>query len=389
MTLPLNLASITPTENIAYHNEIHGLTPWLGFPTNLISGNTGHRGHHNALHAYIGDALDLDATENEPGHITAHNKIHQYFSNTASKVYWPPPAGYAGFQTVNVPTTGGTLNLTAGQDYRLVMPGSYVNKKILVNNGRHVVVIGGEINIDTAHASEDDRNAWQWNNQTGTIHVEGVWMHGQFCNDAVKGNAGAATWQIQNCRIGGPAAGDGLVGTDAGYHCDAFQPYGGFVELRIDKCSCFSQYQGLMHKADGNHWASTQVRRLLLSQHATPDSVARTVNVITGGPNPDGFPWVEGPISYGNELYLIPRSTTANSSVAPASWFTNAGSADARIYTPVTPNVQGISFSGVIRETAPVSRTGGSENWAPTNTTRDFCPAGVAGIGYVSPGYLT
>lgn len=306
-----------------------------------------------------------------------------------NRLQWSPPSGYSGFTTQAVSTAGGTLTLTAGQDYRLVMPASPVTKRVIVNGGRHVVVIGGEVKIDTTNGgSGDDDNAFGFNSQTGTIHVEGVWMHGAAMNDGVKGNAGAAIWQVQNCRIGGPAAGDGLIGTQAGYHCDGFQPFGGFVELRIGRCSVFSQFQGLMHKADGNHWLTTTVRQLLLSQHATPDSTARTVNIVTDGPNPDGFPWVEGPIDYGQECYLIARSTTANSSISPSSWFTNAGTADNRVYTPVTPNVQGISFSGVIRETAPVSRTAGSENWAPADSSKDFCPAGVAGIGYVSPGYL-
>jgi hypothetical protein len=389
MTLPLGLTAITPAENIAYHNEIDGRLPGLALPTNIISGNAGHLGHHETLAGYIGDGLDLDLTEGEPGHIAAHNKIHAYLDNTASKLYWPPPTGYAGFQTMNVPTGGGTLNLTAGQDYRLVMPASPVTKRVRVSGGRHVVVIGGEVDIDTTNGGNgDDDNAWDWNNQTGTIHIEGIYMHGAVMNDAVKGTS-YTVWQVQNCRIGGPTAGEGLVGTQAGYHCDGWQPFGGVTEFRVDKVSIYSQFQGGMIKADGNHWLTTNLRRVLLSQHATPDSTARTVNIITGGPNPDGFDYVEGPINLGDELYLIQRSTTANSSISPAAWFTNTGSADARIYTPVQPNAQGITFTGVIRETAPTSRTGGSENWAPTDTTKEFCPAGVAGIGYVSPGYLT
>jgi len=296
---------------------------------------------------------------------------------TTGVLTWPPPAGWAGFQTQAVPTSGGTINLTAGQDYRLVMPASPVNKRVRIVGGRHVVIIGGEVNIDTDWGGNgDDNNALWFDSQTGTIHIEGVWMHGAFINDGVKGTS-FCLWQVQGCRI------DELQGTQAGYHCDCFQPFGGFTELRVDKVTGYSQFQGFMQKADANRWLTVDIRRLNFGQYSTPDSTARTWNFITGGPNPDGFPWVEGPVHLGSQCYLQPRTTALSSSIAPAAWFTFSGTGGSEIATPLpsgwVDTNPGLVIDGTIQEGLP---PGG--DYVPTPAS-----GGNVGLTYVSPGYLT
>lgn len=287
---------------------------------------------------------------------------------------WPPPAGWESFQTQAVPTSGGTINLTAGQDYRLIMPASPVNKRIRVVGGRHVVVIGGEINIDTDWATDDDQNALWFDSQTGTIHVEGIWAHGAFINDGVKGSAGAAVWQVQQCRL------DELQGTQAGYHCDGFQPFGGFQALRIDLVTVYSQFQGLMMNADANRWLTTDLRRVNFGQYLTPDSTARTFNLISGT-NPDGFPRLEGPVHFGGDCYLQARTTSITSSIAPAAWFTVSGSGASEVASPNPDGWSGtnpgLQMDGQIKEGLP---PGGEYVPAPSS-------GGNVGLAYVSPGY--
>jgi hypothetical protein len=314
-----------------------------------------------------------------PTYITAPTTTVIDPSGLENRLEWAPPP-------LTSPTTievgeGSALgpepaqiNLTAGQDYIIDWVGK-TTKRVRINGGRHVVIVGAEVDINSAHASLDDRNALWFDAQTGIIHIEGLWAHGSFINDGVKGVAGSAVWQVQASRI------DELQGTQAGYHCDGFQPFGGFTELRIDLVTVYSQFQALMMKADANHWLTTSIRRLNVGQYLTPDTTARSFNLIGGGNNPDGFLFMEGPVHFGDQCYLQPRTTSITSSIAPAAWFTISGTGADEVATPNPAGWVGTNpdlvMDGVIKEGLP---PGGDYVPAPSS-------GGNVGLNYVSPGY--
>jgi hypothetical protein len=138
-----------------------------------------------------------------------------------------------------------------------------------------------------------------------------------------------------------------------------------------------------MMKADANRWLTTDLRRVNFGQYLTPDTTARSFNLIGGGTNPDGHPWMEGPIHLGDQCYLQPRTTALSSSIAPAAWFTFSGSGADELATPNPSGWSGtnpdLEMDGTIKEGLP---PGGDYVPTPAN-------GGNVGLRYISPGYRT
>jgi hypothetical protein len=264
--------------------------------------------------------------------------------------------------------TPSAITAAPGQDsiVRFVGP---VNRRLDLQGGRNWVIVGGEINIDRPWDTLVDRNAIHVKDATGVVHIEGVFMHGAYINEGIKACAPDAVLQIENDRI------VDLHGTQAGYHADVIQPYCGFEELRVDGLTGYSQFQGVMFKADRGSWRTTTLRRVNLVGIAPQDGYP--VNVVTGCCNDDGNSYVTGPISL-SDVYISPdvshHDGTLSGNICPAAAFAfKTDSATGRVYaehrTDVSPQITG-------------------RIWKGRPAAGDYVPQGVAGLGYVAPAYL-
>jgi hypothetical protein len=165
---------------------------------------------------------------------------------------WPaPPLVKA--TVVRVRRGGGMVRLAAGRDYRVVLsePLREVGGLRIVG-GRSVVLIGGHITIPPAgpRASAGDRRGLLIAGQTGTVHIEGLLIDnaGGDLSEGIGIAAPRAVVQIQNTRVAGVHARDQKRFSDN--HPDVIQTFGGVRELRVNRLSGTTTYQGLFLRGD-------------------------------------------------------------------------------------------------------------------------------------------
>ncbi len=153
---------------------------------------------------------------------------------------WPPPTLTAP-QTIRLGTGYSDVRLAPGRDYVLRLPAERKLGGAFVEGGRNVVVIGGHISLPPGTTTDQQRRALYFKGQTGTVHVEGVLIDGSGGGegDGIALSAPQAAVQIENVRI------VGLHGSQATTHADVVQPWGGVGELRIDRLTGSSGFQGL------------------------------------------------------------------------------------------------------------------------------------------------
>jgi hypothetical protein len=285
------------------------------------------------------------------------------------RLRWSPPA-LSSPTTITVGPSGGSFKLDTSKDYIVRIPQKVsAVGGVTLNGGRNVVLIGGHITIPWAGsgASGSARRALYLKGQTGVAHIEGLLIDnsGGDLSEGIQIAAPAATVQIQNVRITGAHARDQSGFTDN--HPDLIQPWGGAARLRIDRFSGSTDYQAFMLKADSNGPLG-------------PVHVSN-VNVWPTEPNLSRYLLWQGPdsvtypLSYEN-VWLTPAS---GRSLGKAAW-PDISSSNTTKRAILSADGTSLSWptasqiSGVVRSGAP---PGG-----------DFVPAGLAGVGYTSPGYL-
>lgn len=266
--------------------------------------------------------------------------------------------------TINVPTgtTKYTATMNSGQDYIVVLPNSPRGQVVLAG-GRHVKLIGGEIQSQASFMSlstEGDRDkanrgikiengANTSTTAARTIFIEGVKMTGPNFSDPihiadrVENNL---TVILQNIHIEGIVYGGNTRPPNS--HADAIQAYGGPAILKIDRFRAdHCTYQGFFfNDADGRSIPTGHQAWEIHNVHLIGDD--------TSGPE-------------GGEHYLLtdiqgPRTTNTSN-----------------IYIERTANIGN-----------PNDSYAGCAAWdwhdgPPPGGT--YVGDGVAGIGYVSPGY--
>jgi hypothetical protein len=125
------------------------------------------------------------------------------------------------------------LFLDPGLDYIVDLPDTpfTVPGGISIVGGRNVVIRGGEIYDDTPLASgetTDGAYGLYLEDQTGTIHLEGLWIHGRGIGQAlILDESKGATVQVQTSRF----AALHPVGNDV--HTDGIQTWEGPRQLRL------------------------------------------------------------------------------------------------------------------------------------------------------------
>jgi hypothetical protein len=283
-----------------------------------------------------------------------------------NRLTWSPPA-------LENPTTiqlgdGKTQNtLDNTKDYIIKLPSSKKTGSTTLIGGRNIVLIGGYITIpytDRSITTDMDRRAIYIKDNVGTVHIEGVLIDGSGDGemDGIAINAPQSTVQLQNLRI------TGVQGTDSTMHADVVQPWGGVKELRIDRLTGQSGYQGFFIPID---------------QNTIGKAVVKNVNLIATGQAYGGggggymisitkLNCIAYPITFEN-TYVQPRSgRPLSKSVWPDFNTESTKNCPVQVSNGVG-TWPALPVTGAIREGAP---PGG-----------DYVPFGVAGLSYTSPGY--
>lgn len=295
------------------------------------------------------------------------NNTDIYFDNVSvhqsGKLTWAPP-------TLTNPTT---LQLTAantvpvlspGVDYIIRMPASARTKRVSIQGGRNVVIIGGFVQISTS-----DHAFYILEGDAGrTVHIEGclVTHSGTGQGDAVDVNAPTTIVQVENLRI------EHLQGAGDQLHADIIQPWGGSKELRVDRLSGTTNYQAffLIANYNSNHRftfknINVQIEPEWYAGASGGDFVwlDRGLSGAMGGPVPTAF----------INVFAKPRAgETLDIAVSPSSKASDVTLRCSLVNNYLTwPNLSYV--------------TGGIYQGVPVNG--DFVPSGTAGLNYVSPGY--
>jgi hypothetical protein len=146
-----------------------------------------------------------------------------------------------------VSNTNRSLRLDNTKDYVVNMPATALTASggLVITGGRNVVLIGGEIEIGWQGdvPPTNSRRGLYLQQQTGTIHIEGLYIHGSDLSEGINLDQRlGATVQIQNTRVEGVHARDQVGFTDN--HPDLIQSWAGPAELRVDRFSGSTDYQG-------------------------------------------------------------------------------------------------------------------------------------------------
>ena len=276
----------------------------------------------------------------------------------SEQLHWAPPT-LTNPITLQLGTgyTSNTLDPTRA--YIVVMPPSLKTGATVLQGGRNIVMIGGRATIPPGTTSDMQRRAVYIKNAVGTVHLEGLDLYGTpgVPMDAIAINAPDAIVQIQNVRA------TGIEGSFAGFHSDVVQPWGGVRELRIDRLTGTSNYQGLFLKPDLGPIGPVTLENVDLTHTSTPTDGGGHLLWVT-----DGCTGINASLS---NVYVASQQ---NRELGRLAWpAVNSG-------LPCAGQVVGDTFGWPALPVSGVVRQGP----APTG---EFVPPGVDGPAYQSPGY--
>jgi hypothetical protein len=291
------------------------------------------------------------------------------FDSASDKLRWAPPP-------LDHPITiklgdGQTYNkLQDDRDYIVKLPPTKKVGSTILEGGHNIVIIGGHITLPVTDDKSNgamSRGIYIKNN-LGTVHIEGVLIDGSGggMSDGIDIAAPQSTVQVENVRV------EGIYGYLDQFHADVIQPFGGVKDLRVDKLTGYSAYQGLTIDRDLGDIGSAELSRV---------NLVATGDQIWGSHNNGGYMlWLTRdsgckvifPVRL-HQVWIQPRKNTplANAVWPPVGGRTacpvQAKPDDSEARFPSLP------VAGRVRKGMP---PGG-----------DFVPPGVAGLNYVSPGY--
>jgi hypothetical protein len=264
------------------------------------------------------------------------------------RLKWAPPT-LSNPLDVYITNANRRLSIPLDRDAIIHWPSYPINASdggdVQILGGRNIVSIGGEIAPATARRGLLIKGSYS-QTRPRTIHVEGLLIDGQLSEGIdldLQGERGA-TVQLENVRVGSSSL--PVQGSYAGNHADAFQAWNGPAKLRIDRFTGYTGYQGMMlQPRQFGGWAVSEMGPWDL----------RRVNLV----GKDGFTDGAAYMIYSAEHPVGWPISTEDVWATP----TQAGRALYKL----------ADIPGVLEGPAPHG---------------DFVPAGVAGTGYVSPGYL-
>jgi hypothetical protein len=315
---------------------------------------------------------------------------------------WSPPTMDGDAVTFNVSGGSGasTIYNAAGKDAYVNITG-VITSRLIIRSAKNVRLIGGEIDIDTAWANTNERWGLYFQDCTGIVHVEGLYIHGVELNEGIdlgQITPGQATSPypdalvLQNCRIIDLGDPSGV------FHADAVQCWGGTDALRIDKCTFESQFQNLMLKAESNQFTNIEVQRLNMRGLGTQQAFMLNTSQGTAT-NLAGNLYCDGPVTFGGDGTTAKR-VYAEKPLSSASGNDFGHNDFGRIATPT------YTFTGngtiPVSEKSFLSSEGGvnyvhwpnstvpaisGRVWEGPPPSGDYCTTSDCGMAYTSPGY--
>lgn len=297
----------------------------------------------------------------------------------ADPLTWAPPVltNPITIEVKNDGSIGGhAVSMDATKDYIIKLP---KNEALIgglhLNGGRNIVIIGGEIYIPqqptpagAAYPSITNRRMMKTQFSTGTIHIEGVLGRGPDISEGIQVLADGVTVQIQNVRIEHLRARDQVNFSDN--HPDVVQLANGVKDLRMDKVTGSSDYQGFfLCPQSGVAAEKITLKRVNLLGDPTSRQLFWMCDTIKSV-SLDQV-WIYNPTGY---KWGFPRM------IGPGE-----GDPSPR-YAIISTDAQGKKYATWPSIMTNPSVTGRVTEGVPAGG--DFVPAGVAGINYVSPGYL-
>jgi hypothetical protein len=289
------------------------------------------------------------------------------------------------------PNQPGSCVLDPARDYILKLGHRVDAGGLVVNGGHNVVIIGGRVTPKLTTTAAEGRGLTFWN-QTGTVHVEGVQIDG--AGDGILIYAPKAVFQIENVRIGVSAPNHDFSLN----HPDVIQTWSGPAEVRIDRLTASSDYQGFFW------WRDSSVSTTVLPGRV----IQKHVNLFPD-PSQGSYPGL------GNVTYHMDPSIffSCQDCWALTGWYSQTYrrklqdsiapyfNAATNTYTQIPWRVVGYDGQVVTSSASnDIGRRQGdyiewptvnnltAERWYwGTPTSGDFVPAGTAGTNYASPGY--
>ena len=203
---------------------------------------------------------------------TTANAAGNWFFSNASQQYVRVRATALTSGTITGSIHGNNLTgMQANQDYIIYCPVpitlNYPNfGAVKFSGGRHIVWIGGETNTPYQNLSATDpySRAIYTEYCSGVFHMEGLYLHGIDLSDGFQLYSPEAIIQIQNCRVGNanePITAHDLVNF-SDKHPDLIEGEGGWRELRVDKFTGWSNYQGIfLNQVKSKHGRFNTLKR--------------------------------------------------------------------------------------------------------------------------------
>ncbi|HKT22523.1 MAG TPA: hypothetical protein VJR06_07950 [Nitrososphaerales archaeon] len=264
---------------------------------------------------------------------------------------------------------------------------------ITVVGGHNVLINGGQV-MPVVDSTQADGYAMRFYDQTGTVHVEGVYIDN--AGDGILIRAPKATFQLENIRVGNLHA---YCDNFSLNHPDVIQTWSGPAEMRIDRLTGETDYQGFL-------WARAS------SSYSYPGRVIqKNVNL-----KPSPLQSCGASLStFHNLTWHVSSGTyfSCSNCWALTGWYSTSyrrklqdsiGGYDNGNGTYTDPYYSVVGFDGqVIHDQESWNdigrRQGDYMSWPTVGNLvnerwywgspsgGDFAPAGLAGTSYVSPGY--
>lgn len=268
---------------------------------------------------------------------------------------WAPPA-LVNPTVITLTKDSWSPKLDNEKDYLIQLPDEPREQTVRIQGGRNVVLIGGHIRIPKK-GSSDHRAIYILDGAPSrTVHIEGVLVtcHDEDEGDAIAIDAPNTIVQVENFRVENL---QGAINTKEGHnHSDIIQPWGGVAELRVDKLTGSSNYQGLFLNADFNRNGAIRLKNINLTADEEWFSGAKGGYMLWLDEKSSPPPRIEL-----ENVYVKPRmGRSLESTVHPAN----------------TASIQNgyASWPGLAHVTGGV--------YLADASTPDFVPAGSVGIGY-------
>lgn len=193
------------------------------------------------------------------------------FSVGSDTLRWSPPVGWESYTEYVIPDSGQSIyiNLDPNIDYKLVSPNT-LHGRVEIRGGRNIVWIGGHVCIEgfsVPPAQGYHRRGVSISDQGGEtegriVHLEGLLLDGDDLAEGINTNCPTATVQLQNIRVEEVKIKSADDRDNQSNHADIFQPWGSQAELRMDRFTGRSNYQGFYLREEvsgnrlGDYWFS-------------------------------------------------------------------------------------------------------------------------------------